>query len=99
LLAIPWPAVGGQAADVDLILGIATKAEATRPRPEDIADAWIDQDQGHERYFFENVRHGPRTSEDPLIWMRIEERRPSWIQAGDYAETVAALRRELHSRV
>jgi hypothetical protein len=43
---------------LDLILAIAAKAEKVRPRPEHVADAWVNQDQGHEAYFFENVGTG-----------------------------------------
>ena len=93
-LTIPWPEAADRAVDVDVILGLATKAESMRPRPEEVADAWIDQDQGHEHYFFENVRHGLRTSEDSLVWRRIEERRPAWIRRSDYAQAIAILRRE-----
>jgi len=101
LLSIPWPAIApeGAAVDVDLILATATKADATRPHAEDVADAWINQNQGHERYFFENVRHGIRTPEDALVWRRIEETRPSWLREDAYAEAVAVLRGNPPSRV
>lgn len=93
MLGIPWPTiVGAGAADVDVILATATKADATRPTAEQVADAWLAQNQGHERYFFENVRLGIRTPEDPLIWRRIEERRPCWLRREEYAEAVAVLR-------
>jgi len=95
-LRIRWPAIAvdGSDADVDVLLAIATKPDSTRPLADDVADAWINQDQGHERYFFENVRHGIRTPEDGLIWRRIEEKRPSWFRGDVYAEPVAILRGE-----
>jgi len=93
LLEIEWPAVAAAIA-VDVILATATRSDENLPRPEDIADAWINQDQGHERYFFENVRCGIRTPEDLLIWKRIEERRPSWLGRNVDAEAVAILRGE-----
>jgi len=74
---------------MDVILATATRAEATRPTPDEIADGWIDR--GHERYFFENVRHGIRTSDDGLIWRRLEERAPRWLHGDVYADVVALL--------
>lgn len=95
VLQIPWPTMlDGAPADVDLILAIAVKAEATCPGAKDIADAWLSQNKKKERYFFENVRHGIRTPEDGLIWRRIEEQRPYWIENSEYADAVALLRRE-----
>lgn len=95
LLGIPWPLASANGAiDADVILATATKAEKDRPRPEDIADAWVNQNQGHERYFFENVRHGIRTPEDAEIWRRIEEQSPGWLSGDAYAEAVAILRGE-----
>lgn len=96
ILRIPWPVTTaeGRPADVNVILATATRAEAKQPTPSEIADAWTSQFDGHERYFFENVRHGIRTPEDSLIWRRIEERTPSWLRDGAYAEEVALLRAE-----
>jgi hypothetical protein len=100
LLRIPWPAVvDGSATDVELLLATATKAGAAVPLADEVADAWIGQDDGHERYFFENVRHGIRTPEDGLIWRRIEEKKPRWLTAGAHAEAIAILRDEQHSGV
>ncbi|MEW6385236.1 MAG: hypothetical protein AB1514_14955, partial [Pseudomonadota bacterium] len=72
----------------------ATQAEETQPTATEIADAWIRQNDGHERYFFENVRHGIRTPVDGLIWKRIEEQRPSWLCKQTYAEAIKLLRAE-----
>ena len=96
VLQIPWPKTtpDGAPASVDLILATATKAAPSRPSVEDIADAWLGQNNGYERYFFENVRHGIRTPEDGLIWQRIEEQMPRWLGNSSYAEAVALLRRE-----
>jgi len=95
LLDISWPsAVADGPADVDVLLATATKAEKKRPSPEDIADAWVDQKDDHERYFFENVRHGIRTPDDVQIWHRIEERKPKWMSRDEYAEAIAILRAE-----
>lgn len=94
-LGIPWPeAVAGCAIAVDVILATATKAENKRPNPDDIADAWIDQNEGHERYFFENVRHGIRTPDDAQIWHRIEQRRPAWLSEDAHAVPIEILRGE-----
>lgn len=91
--------VEGRPADVDIVLATATKAEARRPTATEIADAWIHQRDGHESYFFENVRHGIRTPEDGLIWRRIEERAPCWLRSGAHAEAVALLRAEEAARL
>lgn len=95
-LRIAWPVTTAESrpADVDVILATVTNAEATRPTPAEIADAWVDQNDGHERYFFENIRHGIRTPVDGLIWKRIEDRRPSWLGNGTYADAIALLRAE-----
>ena len=87
-------ACDGKAADVDVILATATRANTTNWRIEDVADAWIGQNEGHERYFFENVRHGIRTPEDLLIWRRIEEKKPAWLIKREYADMLAILRGE-----
>jgi hypothetical protein len=97
LLRIAWPpvlVVEERLADVQLLLSTATEPDATPPLPEEVADAWVEQDQGHDRYFFENVRHGIRTPEDLVIWRRIEARMPSWLAGVRYAEAIAVLRDE-----
>lgn len=96
ILHIPWPLTASEArrVDVDVVLATATKAEDQRPSAADIADAWLGQHNGHERYFFENVSHGIRTPDDVLIWRRIEERGPSWLRCRAYAEAVAILQAE-----
>ncbi len=95
LLEIPWPqTIADGAVDLDVILATATKANEKRPCPNDIADAWIDQNQGHELYFFENVRHGIRTPEDAQIWRRIENQKPVWLSRTVYAEAIEVLRAE-----
>lgn len=101
VLRIPWPTttLDNAPVGVDLILAIATKAEATCPSAEDIADAWLGQEKGYERYFFENVRQGIRTPEDGLIWRRIEEGTPRWIGNRKYAEAIALLRSEATQEV
>lgn len=93
VLDIPWPmtALDGASANVDIILATATKPRPTPPSAEDIAEAWVDQNNRHERYFFENVRHGIRTSDDGLIWRRIEQRNPDWLDDPAYAEAIGIL--------
>jgi len=95
-LGVQWQitTVDGSPPDMDVILATATQPAPTRPSPAGIADAWIAQHGGHERYFFENVRHGIRTPEDGLIWRRIEERAPPWLQSGAYGQAVSLLRAE-----
>lgn len=95
-LCIPWPLTASESKQLqlDVILATSTKAETPQPTAAEIADAWLDQHEGHERYFLENVRHGIRTSDDALIWRRIKERRPSWLMSKQYAEAVAILHAE-----
>jgi hypothetical protein len=96
ILRIRWPErVDGSQPDMEVILATATRAEATQPTVDDIADAWVNQEGGHERYFFENVRHGIRTAEDGLIWRGIEERAPPWLQSRAYDQAVSVLRAEI----
>ena len=56
------------------------------------ADAWVSQLEGHENYFFNNVKHGIRTPDDLAIWRRIEDRSPRWINAEPYKEAIEILR-------
>lgn len=92
LLGIPWPAIAvDTAASVELLLATATKPDTMCPLAEDVADAWIDQDRGYERYFFENVRHGIRTADDGAIWRRLKERRARWLGGEAYAQAIAVL--------
>ncbi len=93
-LQIAWPLTPERRpADVHIVLATATRAEATRPTVTEIADAWINQNAGHERYFFANVRHGIRTPDDHLIWQRIEQKKPRWLHdEATYAEAIALLR-------
>lgn len=95
-LNIPWPrTVDDQPiTDFDVILATATRPEGARPDAATIAKAWIEQDGGHERYFFENVRHGIRTPDDGDIWQIFEERTPRWLKPGAYEQAVDILRAE-----
>ena len=85
----------GTAVGLDMILATATQGETERPCPEEIANAWIEQDQGYERYFLENIRHGIRTPDDLLVWRRIEGASPSWLRKTEYTEAIAILRGEV----
>lgn len=77
LLDINWPRrLDGQALELDMLLATATEVASPLPTPEQVAKAWIAQRGGHERYFFENVRHGIRTPEDLAIWRCIVQQRP-----------------------
>jgi hypothetical protein len=96
ILNIPWPTLpNGMLADFDVILGTSTRRESTRPTANMIADAWVHQSHHHERYFFENVKSGIRTSKDLDIWMRIEEQSPPWINQSIYGEAMNILRNEV----
>ena len=100
VLNIKWPETeDGAPANLDVILAAATKPEESEPPgPDKVADAWIHQSEGHERYFFQNVRHGIRTSDDGEIWRRIEERKPDWLKCEKYANMIATLQTNAASR-
>jgi hypothetical protein len=59
-----------------------------------IADAWVEQQDGHERYFFENVRNGIRTSDDSAIWKRIASRKPTRFGKVDHLTAIDILTAE-----
>jgi hypothetical protein len=96
ILRIPWPlnVFDDRPVDADVILAAATAAVPTRPRVTEIADAWVNQHAGHERYFLENVRRGIRTPDDGAIWQRIEDKRPPWLDADHHREAIEILRSE-----
>ena len=98
VLGIPWPVeADGAPLEIDLVLATATKPrpETSRPEANEIADAWIEQDDGNEQYFLENVANGIRTSNDLEIWRRIEERKPRWLTRQDVIqEAIDLLRKE-----
>lgn len=96
LAVVPWPdpGYGDDPFTHEVLLTAATLAAETRPSASQIADAWIDQWDGWERYFFENVRHGIRTADDAAIWSRIVERSPAWLAHDDYAEAIRILENE-----
>lgn len=97
MLQIAWPnSLDGGALELDFLLATATRRECTRPTAEAIADAWADQKDGHERYFFENVRNSIRTSEDLAIWKRMSQRKAQWLGKADYTAAVAILSAEEH---
>lgn len=98
LLNITWPnMLNGKPADFDVILATTTKPEAEPPTAHTVADAWAGQDAGHESYFFNNVKHGIRTSDDIEIWRRLEEQAPPWLRSPKYEEAIAMLRVESKS--
>lgn len=94
-LDLVWPEpVTDEPAVMDIILTTATCPEAEPPAVQTLADAWLSQNGGHERYFFENVRHGIRTAHDLEIWRCIEAGAPRWLDTGEYREAVKVLRSE-----
>ncbi len=94
-LCIPWPEpVEGPGPDIDVIFATATRAVAEAPTLWAVAEAWLSQSDRHERYFFENVRHGIRTHQDLEIWRHIEAGNPEWLGASRYADPIGILRRE-----
>lgn len=99
LLEFPWPNdVYGRPIALDFLLATATKRERVWPTAKHVADSWCDQSKGYEEYFLQNVRCGIRTSEDNLIWARIEERQPNWLTSDAYADAIATLRNKATAR-
>jgi len=100
-LNTPWPKLisGAPVEDFEVILGTATmpKPKDNRPNAQQIAKCWIDQNGGHERYFFENVRHGIRTHDDHEIWKAIAAEDPSWLGSGEHDAAIRLLKSELQS--
>src|SRR3546814_958324 len=84
---------------MDVIRSTATMPITVPPRAHSVADAWLSQSGGYERYFLENVRHGIRTFDDGEIWQRIEKRAPHWLTSEDYAQAIKALRAEAAGNV
>lgn len=84
----------GGPVDLDVILATATKPVAVPPAAHTVADAWLGQDGGYERYFLENVHHGIRTAHDLEIWHRIEAAAPRWLETDSYSEAMKILRYE-----
>lgn len=89
---LPWPTgLGGDPLDFDVILFTATRAEAERPTAQTIADAWLAQSAGYEKYFFLNVQHGIRTPDDPAIWGRIKSKSGPWLGRESYSAAIKIL--------
>lgn len=98
-LNIAWPeTTDGGPTKMDVILATATKPAAVPPEAQTVADAWLGQNGGYERYFLENVRHGIRTPDDGEIWGKIEERAPDWLKSDAYAQAIEILRTEAAGR-
>lgn len=95
LLDIDWPnGLDGLPANFDVVLATATKPEVRRPTVRAVSNAWTEQCDGNEDYFFRNVAHGIRTADDLAIWQCIEERSPPWITEGSYKVPIGILRAE-----
>lgn len=89
---LPWPTEqGGDPLDFDVVLFTATRAEAKRPTAQGIADAWLAQSAGYEKYFFLNVQHGIRTPDDPAIWERIKSKSAPWLGRASYSAAIKML--------
>jgi len=97
ILAIPWPTrtEDDKPADCDVILATATKPSPTIPDARVVAEAWLEQSGGAEKYFFENIRCGIRTPEDIDIWEHIASSSPTWLTDVCYAEAIATLQKEV----
>jgi len=97
-LQIGWP-LGEDKLPVefDVILATATRPETSRPSPEIIAEAWLDDGLAgnhNVKYFFQSVANGIRTEDDLLIWKGLEGVIPAWDECPDYQEAIKILRAE-----
>lgn len=99
-LGIPWPvlATDGTPVAADVILATATRAEPSWPTSEEIADAWVQQNQGHERYFFLNVQNGIRTADDQAIAQHMIRCAPAWMASDSRSSMLMELASEDGSR-
>lgn len=97
-LNVCWPRTlqGEAVGDFDIILGTATMPLPAdeRPSAKEIAENWSRQDNGNERYFFENVLHGIRTQDDREIWMALNEQGPPWLASEAHKSAMAILKSE-----
>ena len=91
-LGIAWPRGSGRAR-ADFILATATAPRGERTI-EAVAGAWVGQDGGEEKYFFNNVERGIRTPDDLAIWRAIEGGQQRWRAEERYPQAVEVLRRE-----
>lgn len=64
---------------IDIILATPTVAQRPWAKSSEVAEAWIDQENGNERYFLNCVRSGIRTFQDIDIWAQIVARSPNWL--------------------
>jgi hypothetical protein len=98
-LNMPWPRTQQEALveDFDIILATATMPDPSERQPsaQRIAEAWISQNDGSERYFFENVKNGIRTQDDLDIWEAILAQVPSWMASEKYKPAIEILNAEL----
>ena len=77
--------------DFDVILATATKPERSLPSSTQVANAWLDQIEGHENYFFNNVAHSIRTPDDLDIWAKLKAADRPWLSSASYAAAIAIL--------
>jgi hypothetical protein len=90
-LRIPWPA-GAIPIGVEVLLATATDPVRPRVSAQTMADAWIKE--GGEEYFFRNVEHDIRTTDDLAIWAKFAERQAAYLRKPEYASAVEKLRAE-----
>lgn len=80
VLQVPWPdSCVGDSLEIDIILATATKKSNSRINPEIIADAWVGDKNGNQKYLFNNLDAGIQTIDDCSICRRILEQKPKWL--------------------
>ena len=92
VLGIAWPR-GAGSTRADFILTTATAPRGVGGVGA-VAHAWVEQDAGEEKYFFNNVEHGIRTPDDRAIWRAMERGRTAWRAEEKYPRAVEILRGE-----
>ena len=96
-LDVPWPKYvrNRKPIDMDIIFATVTEPEKILPVPQQIAEAWINQNDGYEEYFFNNILSDIRTPEDLDIWKIIKAQNPVWLTKDEYTDAIALLDMEL----
>ncbi len=93
-LTISWPTRQNfDPIATDVILATSNNTGNATPSAVEIADAWIER--GAEDYFFNNVAHDIRTSQDLDIWKRIEIAGPDFLRNPKYSAAIATLKKEV----
>jgi hypothetical protein len=96
VLNVAWPEsiATGKSHECDILLATANapnlNVDGSYPTAQQIADRFIQQQ--YIKYFFENIRNGIYSADDPEIWARVQEANPEWMTRTMRASIDDALR-------